>query len=106
MKNEVNERGMVGLIQEQALRLNSSHLYQVFIENDDFTPMEFVMAVLEKFFYMSREKAARVMLEAHTLGKSVCGSYSRDIAETKILEVVEYTRKHEHPLMCGMEAAL
>ena len=105
MKIEVNERGIEGLTQVREQASSSSYLYRVFISNDDFTPMEFVVSVLEKFFYMGREQAARVMFEAHTLGKGVCGLFSKDIAETKIWEVAEYTRKHEHPLMCGMEAA-
>ncbi|OGT46334.1 MAG: ATP-dependent Clp protease adaptor ClpS [Gammaproteobacteria bacterium RIFCSPHIGHO2_12_FULL_41_20] len=104
MKNEVNERSTTRLLEGKELGLSQVPLYEVFIENDDFTPMEFVVAVLEKFFYMGREHATRVMLEAHTVGRGVCGLYSKDIAETKIWEVMKYIRKYEHPLMCSMEA--
>jgi len=71
--------------------------------NDDFTPMEFVVHVLEQFFGMDREKAVRVMLLVHTEGKGVCGTYSREIAETKVAQVNDYSRENQHPLLCVME---
>jgi ATP-dependent Clp protease adaptor protein ClpS len=80
--------------------------YQVVMHNDDFTPMEFVVGVLEKFFYMSRAKAAEVMLEAHTKGVAVCGYFVKDTAETKISEIIDYARLHEHPLSCSMDVAI
>ena len=73
--------------------------------NDDYTPMEFVVEVLERFFSMSREKATQIMLHVHTRGKGVCGIYTRDVAETKVAQVNEYARTHQHPLLCAMEAA-
>jgi len=73
--------------------------------NDDYTPMEFVVEVLENFFGMDREKATRVMLHVHTRGKGVCGVFSRDVAETKVAQVNEYARHHQHPLLCAMEEA-
>lgn len=75
-------------------------MYQVIILNDDFTPMDFVVEVLEKFFSMSTEQATQVMLMVHTQGKAVCGTYSKDIAETKALQVNEYSREFQHPLLC------
>jgi ATP-dependent Clp protease adaptor protein ClpS len=82
-----------------------ANLYQVLVHNDDFTPMEFVIRVLEKFFFLSRAKAAEIMLEAHTKGISACGIFSRDLAESKISQVVEYARDYQHPLLCSMENA-
>lgn len=77
--------------------------YQVVILNDDYTPMEFVIEVLERFFSLNIEQATRVMLQVHHQGKAAIGSYSRDVAETKATLVVEYARQHEHPLLCQAE---
>jgi ATP-dependent Clp protease adaptor protein ClpS len=70
---------------------------------DDYTPMEFVVEVLEKVFGMDRTKATRIMLEVHTRGKGVCGVYTYEIAETKVAQVNSYSRQHQHPLLCTME---
>lgn len=80
-------------------------MYKVVLLNDDYTPMEFVVQVLETFFNMDRETATRVMLTVHTKGKGVCGIYTRDIAETKVAQVNEYARENQHPLLCSMEEA-
>lgn len=80
-------------------------LYQVVILNDDFTPMEFVVAVLETFFGMNRELATQVMLHVHTRGKGVCGVFTREVAETKVTQVNEFSRSHQHPLLCTLEKA-
>jgi ATP-dependent Clp protease adaptor protein ClpS len=80
-------------------------LYQVVIHNDDFTPMEFVISVLESFFYMDRRQAAEKMLEAHMQGEAICGVFSKDVAETKIDQIKEQARLNEYPLNCSMEAA-
>ena len=77
--------------------------YQVVMLNDDYTPMDFVVHVLENFFTLDREAATRVMLRVHTEGRAVCGVYSRDIAETKAAQVNEYSRECQHPLMCQIE---
>jgi len=79
--------------------------YRVVLLNDDFTPMEFVVEVLQTFFNMDRSKATQIMLHVHTRGKGICGVFSRDVAETKVDQVNEYARQHEHPLMCTMEPA-
>ena len=79
-------------------------MYKVILVNDDYTPMEFVVHVLENFFGMNREKATQIMLNVHTKGRGVCGVFTRDIAETKVVQVNDYSRKHEHPLLCTMEA--
>ena len=80
-------------------------LYKVILLNDDYTPMEFVVEVLEIFFRMNREQATQVMLTVHTQGKGVCGIYTRDIAETKMNQVNQYSREHQHPLLCEVEAS-
>ncbi|MBN8736849.1 MAG: ATP-dependent Clp protease adapter ClpS [Xanthomonadales bacterium] len=78
-------------------------LYQVVLLNDDYTPMEFVVEVLETFFKMARERATQVMLHVHTRGKGVCGVFSREVAESKVAQVNEFSRVHQHPLLCTME---
>ena len=78
-------------------------LYQVVLLNDDFTPMDFVIEVLRSFFNMGQEKAVQVMLHVHTRGKGVCGVFTREVAETKVTQVNEYSRTHQHPLLCTME---
>ena len=78
-------------------------MYQVIMLNDDYTPMEFVVVVLQKFFGMSRERATQVMLKVHREGIGVCGVYPRDVATTKVQQVAAYSRKHQHPLQCVME---
>ncbi len=79
--------------------------YQVVMLNDDFTPMEFVVSILETFFHMDRERAVRVMLKVHTEGRAVCGVFTKDVAETKMFQVNQYARTNEHPLMCEIEPA-
>jgi len=78
-------------------------LYRVLILNDDYTPMEFVVYVLERFFNKSREDATRVMLHVHQTGVGVCGVYTYEVAETKVAQVVDMARRHQHPLQCTME---
>jgi len=92
-------------IQEARPKLKRPPMYKVVLLNDDFTPMDFVVLILERFFGMDRERATRVMLQVHTQGKAICGIYSREIAETKVAQVNDYARAHEHPLLCTMEKA-
>ena len=80
-------------------------LFQVILLNDDFTPMDFVVEVLQVFFALDREKATQVMLHVHTRGKGVCGVYTREVAESKVTQVNEFSRLHQHPLLCSMEKA-
>ena len=80
-------------------------MYKVILNNDDYTPMDFVVEVLTKFFNMDAEKANQLMLTVHYHGKAVCGIYTAEIAETKVMQVNQYARKHQHPLMCTMEPA-
>jgi ATP-dependent Clp protease adaptor protein ClpS len=95
-----------GLALENARpELKKPPLFKVVLLNDDYTPMEFVVEVLELFFLMNREQATQVMLTVHTQGKGVCGVYTRDIAETKAAQVNQYAREHQHPLLCEIEAS-
>lgn len=84
-------------------KLKRPPLFQVVLLNDDYTPMEFVVAVLRKFFGMNVETATRVMLKVHTEGKGVCGVFPREIAETKAVQVNDFARESEHPLLCDIE---
>lgn len=86
-------------------KLKRPPMYKVILLNDDYTPMEFVVEVLETFFYMNREKATQVMLAVHTQGKGVCGIFTRDIAETKAAQVNQYARDNQHPLLAEIEAS-
>ena len=90
-------------LQEAQPKLKKPPLYRVVMLNDDYTPMEFVVHVLEKFFQMNRPAATRVMLEVHTLGKGVCGIFTREIAETKVAQVNAYAHDNDHPLLCTLE---
>lgn len=90
-------------IKEASPKLKKPKMFKVIMLNDDYTPMEFVVHVLEKFFKMDRHKATRVMLEVHTSGKGVCGIFTHDLAETKAAQVVDYARSNEHPLICTLE---
>ena len=90
-------------VEEAPPKLQRPPLYKVVLLNDDYTPMEFVVHILEDFFNMNREKATQVMLNVHTKGLGVCGVYSRDIAETKVELVNTYARESQHPLKCTME---
>ena len=80
-------------------------LYKVLILNDDYTPMEFVVTVLEKFFNKTHAAATEIMLSVHNKGSGICGVFPYEVAETKVALVTEYAREHEHPLQCTMEKA-
>lgn len=92
-------------VQESRPEVKEPPRFKVILLNDDFTPMDFVVEVLQTFFDMDRENATRVMLHVHTRGKGVCGVYTRDIAETKVAQVSRFAREHQHPLLCTMEEA-
>jgi ATP-dependent Clp protease adaptor protein ClpS len=91
------------VLKEAEPKVKRPPLYRVILINDDYTPMDFVVHILEIFFSMTRENATRVMLEVHTRGKGVCGIYTLEIAETKVTQVNAYSREHQHPLLCTME---
>jgi ATP-dependent Clp protease adaptor protein ClpS len=95
----------VGVIEAPAKpKLKEPPMYKVVMLNDDYTPMEFVVEVLQMFFNMNREKATQVMLAVHTTGKATCGIFPRDIAETKSAQVNQYAQDHQHPLVSEVEA--
>ena len=90
-------------VEEARPKLKQPPLYRVVLINDDFTPMEFVVDILETIFGMERTRATQVMLEVHTKGKGVCGVYNFEIAETKVAQVMGIAKQHQHPLLCTME---
>ena len=98
-----NEGGLA--VQEAKPKVKRPPLFKVMLLNDDFTPMDFVVEILRSFFAMSEEKATQVMLHVHTRGVGICGVYTRDVAETKVQMVNDFSRRHQHPLMCAMEEA-
>lgn len=93
------------VVQEARPIVEEPKRYKVILINDDFTPMEFVVEVLRVFFNLNEETATRIMLNVHTKGKGVCGIFSKDIAETKVVLVNEFAQENEHPLLCTMEQA-
>ena len=104
MSEEDERQTGAGLLVEEAKpRVKRPPLFQVVLLNDDFTPMEFVVLVLQKFFSMTRERATQVMLKVHREGIGVCGVYPRDLATTKVQQVAAFARRHQHPLQCVME---
>ncbi|MFQ5935170.1 MAG: ATP-dependent Clp protease adapter ClpS [Acidiferrobacterales bacterium] len=93
------------VVREAKPKLKKPDLYKVILLNDDYTPMEFVVAILEGFFRKNREEATRIMLHVHRTGIGVCGVFARDIAETKVQQVMHYAQENQHPLQCTMEPA-
>jgi ATP-dependent Clp protease adaptor protein ClpS len=92
-----------GLATKTRTRTKKPSLYRVLLLNDDYTPMEFVVYVLERFFGKSREEATTIMLHVHQHGVGVCGVYTYEVAETKVAQVLDLARRNEHPLQCTME---
>lgn len=88
------------LLSPEETELQPPPLYRVVMLNDDYTPMDFVVEVLEDYFAMSREQATQTMLQIHTRGQALCGIYTRDVAETKVMQVSQFARECEHPLQC------
>ena len=94
------------VLEEETIEtFNRPPMYNVMLLNDDYTPMDFVIEVLCKFFSMTSDKATDIMLDIHYKGKARCGTYSAEIAETKVSQVSNYATKHQHPLKCLMEKA-
>lgn len=98
-----DDDGQGTALEEAPPRLKRPPLYRVILLNDDYTPMEFVVRVLEKVFGLDRNTATRIMLEVHTKGKGICGVYTYEIAETKVAQVTGLAQQHQHPLLCTME---
>ncbi|HSG53392.1 MAG TPA: ATP-dependent Clp protease adapter ClpS [Rheinheimera sp.] len=94
-----------GLEELTRQRVAPPPMYKVVLHNDDYTPMDFVIDVLSRFFNMQYEQATEVMLKVHYEGKGVCGVFTAEIAETKVQQVMQYAKEHQHPLLCTMERA-
>jgi len=91
------------VLEVEKTKLKPPPLYKVILLNDDYTPMDFVVVVLQTVLAMSREKATQVMLQVHREGMGVCGTYTREIATAKVDQVLDFARRHQHPLQCTME---
>ena len=100
-----NQQQDGSVLEARKTRLKPPPLYKVLLLNDDYTPMDFVVGVLQTVFAMNREKATAVMLQVHREGMGVCGTYTREVAATKVGQVLEIARRHQHPLQCTMEEA-
>jgi ATP-dependent Clp protease adaptor protein ClpS len=97
--------GQVGVATKTRIRTQKPKQYKVLMLNDDYTPMEFVVMVLKRFFRMDLEQATRVMLHVHQKGVGVCGVYPYEVAETKVTQVMDYARANQHPLQCTLQEA-
>jgi ATP-dependent Clp protease adaptor protein ClpS len=100
---EDNSRDGDLALAEARPRVKKPPLYKVLLLNDDYTPMEFVVHVLERFFNKNQEDATRIMLHVHHHGVGICGIYPFEVAETKVAQVIDFARQHQHPLQCTME---
>jgi ATP-dependent Clp protease adaptor protein ClpS len=98
-----NDRTNIGVLTQTKPKTQKPSLYKVLMMNDDYTPMEFVIHVLQRFFKMSIEDATQVMLHVHQRGVGVCGIFTYEVAETKVSQVMDFAKKHQHPLQCTME---
>jgi len=97
-----NDTG-TGVVTKTRPKTKKPSLYKVLLLNDDYTPMEFVVHILERFFNKGREEAVQIMLLVHRHGVGICGVFTFEVAETKVAQVIEFARRHQHPLQCTME---
>jgi ATP-dependent Clp protease adaptor protein ClpS len=102
-KRNGNEGPNTGVIVKPKTRTKKPSMYKVLMLNDDYTPMEFVVHILERFFNKNREEATRIMMHVHRRGVGVCGVYTYEVAETKVTQVMDFARQHQHPLQCTLE---
>jgi ATP-dependent Clp protease adaptor protein ClpS len=100
-----SQKSQTTLLEREASQVKPPPMFKVVLLNDDFTPMEFVVLILQKFFSKGHEQATQIMLNVHQQGRGVCGIYPRDVASTKIDQVSRFARQHQHPLQCIMEEA-
>jgi ATP-dependent Clp protease adaptor protein ClpS len=98
-------RGNTGVVIKPKMKTKKPSMYKVIMLNDDYTPMEFVVHVLERFFSKNREEATKIMLHVHQRGVGVCGTFTYEVAETKVTQVMDFARQHQHPLQCTVEKA-
>jgi ATP-dependent Clp protease adaptor protein ClpS len=92
-----------GVVVKAKPKTKKPSMYKVLMLNDDYTPMEFVVHILERFFSKSRQEATRIMYHVHRRGVGVCGVYTYEVAETKVTQVMDFARQHQHPLQCTLE---
>lgn len=102
-KQDEHEQSHGAVVEHAKQKIKKPPLFKVLLMNDDYTPMEFVVYLLIEFFHMSNENAHQVMMHVHTRGRGVCGVYPREIAETKVQQVMDLAAQHQHPLRCVME---
>jgi ATP-dependent Clp protease adaptor protein ClpS len=103
MSDKLTQQNDGLVVQEARPRIKKPPLYKVILLNDDYTPMEFVVRVLERYFHKTREEATRIMLQVHQKGMGICGVFTREVAETKVRQVMMYAAESQHPLQCSME---
>ena len=101
--NDNDDGSSTQIILEEKTKPKRPSLYQVIIVNDDYTPMEFVVLVLERFFAKNSNEATQIMYHVHKKGMGVCGIYPYEVAETKVVQVMDFAKKHQHPLQCVLE---
>ncbi|HEX3808552.1 MAG TPA: ATP-dependent Clp protease adapter ClpS [Rhizomicrobium sp.] len=102
-RNTTGNGSGTGVVTKTRAKTKKPSLYKVLILNDDYTPMEFVVHILERFFNKNREAAVEIMLHVHRNGVGICGVFTYEVAETKVAQVIEFSRRHQHPLQCTME---
>ena len=102
-KRKGDEGPAIGVVARPRPKTRKPTMYKVLMLNDDYTPMEFVVHVLERFFQKSREQATQIMLHVHRRGVGVCGVYTYEVAETKVTQVMDLARQNQHPLQCTIE---
>jgi len=102
-KDDGDGGAQTGIVTRTRPKTKKPSLYKVLLLNDDYTPMEFVVYVLERFFNKGPEEATRIMLHVHNRGVGICGVYTYEVAETKVTQVMSFARQHQHPLQCTME---
>lgn len=98
-----DEGTTTGVVVKTRSKVKRPSMYRVLMLNDDYTPMEFVVHVLERFFNKNREEATRIMLHVHRRGVGICGVFTYEVAETKVTQVMDFARQHQHPLQCTLE---
>jgi ATP-dependent Clp protease adaptor protein ClpS len=105
--SDIRKRGEdapgTGVVVKPKPKTKKPSMYKVLMLNDDYTPMEFVVHILERFFNKSRQEATRIMLHVHRRGVGICGVYTYEVAETKVTQVMDFARQHQHPLQCTLE---
>jgi ATP-dependent Clp protease adaptor protein ClpS len=92
-----------GVVVKAKTKTKKPSMYKVLMLNDDYTPMEFVVHIIERFFNKNRQEATRIMLHVHRRGVGICGVYTYEVAETKVTQVMDFARQHQHPLQCTLE---